>query len=137
MKMKPVGCNAPSRPAPWSWLNVFKESACKEKQQETDLIPIKPNGNPGEKDNKVPGERLLQYNVEIFKSALSYPDGDGDNLEFRSGKLFYFCRRFCSLIWTPLLEYCCPYLVLIAVIPATAELCCTLRGGKAPHFTFG
>lgn len=86
MKMKPVGCNVPSRPAPWSWLNVFKESACKEKQRETDLIPIKPNGNPGEKDNKVPGERLLQYNVEIFKSALSYPDSAGDNLEFRSGK---------------------------------------------------
>lgn len=49
--MEPLGCNAPSRPTPWSWLNVFKEPAYKAKQQEADLTPIKPNG---EKDNETP-----------------------------------------------------------------------------------
>jgi len=93
MKMKPVGYNAPSRPAPGSWLNLFKESAHEGKPQEADLIPTKAIGNPGEKDNKIPVERPLQYNVEILKSALSYPEAGGSNLEFSSGKTFLLMQE--------------------------------------------
>lgn len=77
-KTKPVAHNAPSRPAPWSWLN-------KGKQQEADLKPIKSSGNPGERDNKIPMETPLQDNAEIVKSALDFPNG-GSNLEFSSDK---------------------------------------------------
>lgn len=132
MKTEPVGCNAPWRPAPWSWFNIFKESAHKGKLQEADLMPIKTNENPGGKDNKIPVERLLQYNIEIFKSVLSYPDSSVAIWSSVQAKLLYFCRRFCSLIWI-----CCPYLVLTAMTAARAELCCTLLGCKAPQVTSG
>lgn len=126
--MEPVGCDQ-AQPDP--------DSTHKGKQQGADLIPIKPNGNPGGKDNKKkPLQSLPRCSGEIIQVCLRLPrqwwhkSGVWFRQSLVQAELFPFCRRCCRSK-LPCLD---PFPVLFLF---SQQLCCAFLGVNSSSFTCG